>query len=160
MKKLLLAAVVALGLSGAAAGIAQAYPPAPAEPTVTVSSLSPVAGSSVTVSFDGCPPGDTATFVLGAASASAAVQNGVATATLPVPSTTGVVTGTISCASGAPGASFEVTVLAPAPTPAPGLPSAGASGITQTLQIALILLVLGGGIFGVTQVRRRQTVDA
>lgn len=156
MKKLLLAVVVALGLSGAAAGIAHAYPPE--QPTVTVSRLSPVAGSSVTVSFDGCPPGDTATFTLGAGSATAPVQNGVATATLPVPTTPGVVTGTVACGSGAPGASFQVNVAAPAP--APGLPSAGASGVTQTLQIALILLVLGGGIFGVTQVRRRQTVDA
>lgn len=155
MKKIILVALMALGITGAAAGVAQAYPPT--QPTVTVSVLSPIVGSTVTVSYDGCLPADTATFTLGSSTATAPVQNGVATASLPVPTTPGVVQGSVACSSGAAGATFEVNVV---PATTDGLPATGGSGITQSLQIALILLAMGGGIFGVTQVRRRQTVDA
>jgi hypothetical protein len=117
--------------------------------TATVTPTTTAPGGTVTVVMSGCTPGETVTFVLGSATTSATCAgDGTAVASLPA---TGVTSGVA--------ASFTV-VVALAATPPGGLPATGSGGISTTTGIAIGLFVVGLGLFGVTQVRRRQAAAA
>jgi hypothetical protein len=89
----------------------------------------------------------------GATSTVAADASGNATASVTAPSAPGTYPGTATC--GALVASFAVVVAAPV-TPPGGLPATGSGGIDSTMTVALGLLAVGLGLFGVTLVRRRR----
>ncbi len=110
---------------------------------VTVSSCA--ANSPVLVVFNG------------ATSTVTADASGNATANVTAPSAAGTYPGTATC--GDVVASFSVVVAAPT-TPPGGLPATGSGGIDTTTGIAMGLLAVGLGLFGVTLVRRRQTAVA
>lgn len=136
-----------LGVSSTVA----AYPPE--EPTVTVSNLSPVPGGPVTVTFDGCGADETATFTLGDETATSEVVGGIATAELTAPDASGPASGTVVCSGGTSG-DFEIVVsIVP-------LPETGGSALDAKALAAGVILVVGAGLLGVSQVRRRRTVTA
>jgi len=154
MKKLAIAAMaVSATMFGFGSGASAAYPPP--DVTVSVSSQAPAEGSTITATIDGCVEGEEATFVLGSSTSTGVTSGGSASGQLTVPNTPGAFTGTATCASGAQ-ASFSITV----PTPTGGLPATGSSGISSTLAISGILLLVGIGLFAVSQLRRRQSVTA
>ena len=158
MKKLALAlftiSAVVFG-SGMAAQAQYVNPPAPSA-TVTPASNAP--GGPVSVGIAGCPAGSTVSVVFnGATSTATASATGTATATVTAPTTAGTFAGTATC--GTVVASFSVVVAVPT-APGGGLPATGSGGIDATTSIAMGLFAVGLGLFGVTQVRRRQTVDA
>ncbi|MEY2959748.1 MAG: hypothetical protein RLZZ01_2316 [Actinomycetota bacterium] len=147
MSGLLFASGLVLGVSS----IAAAYPPE--NPTVTVSNLSPIPGGPVTVTYDGCEAGDTATFTLGDQSVTAEVVDGVASADLTAPVLPGAAAGSVACSSGATG-DFEIDVQA---SP---LPATGGAGVDAKGAAAGAMLLVGAGLLGVSQIRRRRTVVA
>jgi hypothetical protein len=140
---ILLAGCVVLG----SASVASAYPPE--NPTVTVSNLSPTPGGDVTVTFDGCEADDTATFTLGDQVVTSDVVDGVATAELTAPVEPGAAAGTVVCSSGSSG-DFEIIVQA---SP---LPATGGSGLDAKGAAAAVTLLVGAGLLGVSQLRRRR----
>ena len=125
--------------------------PPPAAPTVSVSTPAPAPGSIITVTMDGCAEGETGLFTLAGETASGVVTGGSASVQIKVPTTPGAYTGTATCASGA-SANFSITVT----TPSGGLPATGSSGMSSTMTISMILLLVGAGLLVVSQVRRRQ----
>jgi hypothetical protein len=128
--------------------------------TATVTPTTTAPGGTVTVVMSGCTPGETVTFVLGSATTSATCAgDGTAVASLPAPGTAGTYTGTATGVTSGVAASFTV-VVALAATPPGGLPATGSGGISTTTGIAIGLFVVGLGLFGVTQVRRRQAAAA
>jgi LPXTG-motif cell wall-anchored protein len=139
-----------LGFGGAANA---AYPPD--DVTVTVSSKTPPSGSTITATIEGCVDGESATFVLEGSTATGVTTGGTASGQLKVPTAPGSYTGSATCASGA-SANFAITV----PTPSGGLPATGSSGINSTVAMSAILLLVGVGLFAVSQIRRRQTATA
>jgi LPXTG-motif cell wall-anchored protein len=159
MKKLALALMTISAVTfgfGAAANAAppdgDAYPPT--DVTVTVSSSNPAPGSTITATLAGCDEGETAGFVLGSSTDSGVTSGGTASGDLKVSTTPGTYTGTASCASGA-SANFTVTVAAPSG----GLPATGSSGISSTVAISGLLLLMGAGLLIVSQIRRRKTAN-
>ena len=126
--------------------------------TATVSPASAAPGGAVTVGITGCAPSSSVAVVFnGATSTVTAGATGTATATVTAPTTAGTFAGTATC--GTVVASFSVVVAVPT-APGGGLPATGSGGIDATTSIAMGLFAVGLGLFGVTQVRRRQTVDA
>lgn len=152
------AAVLGFGL------VANAYPPGAG--VVTTSSSSGAPGFTVTVKAT-CLPGETvtgklvaetATATCGAAGTAASLLGlssaGSATVTLTAPTAPGTYTGTVTgSVTGALG-NFTVTVAAPTTN----LPATGGGGVSTMTIIAIGLLAVGAGLFGVSQVRRRQTI--
>jgi hypothetical protein len=128
--------------------------------TATVTPTTTAPGGTVTVEMSGCTPGETVDFVLESATASATcAEDGTASASLPAPGATGTYTGTAAGVTSGVTASFSV-VVAQAVTPPGGLPATGSDGISTTAGIAIGLLVIGVALFGVSQIRRRQTITA
>lgn len=150
MRRIIVAVVGALAVLGVGA-TANAYPPD--APEVTVDNLSPVPGGTVTATVTGCVDGETVTFTLEDSSTSTISSGGTATGTVTAPTTPGVYTLEVVC--GDLVQTVTITVSEPAPTPVPGLPATGGGGIGTTTGLALGLLVIGLGILGVGQVRRR-----
>ena len=150
MKKFVAAAAIAAVslFAGASAASAQdGY--GTTNPTVTVSSGSPTAGSAFSVTVANCTPGGTATFVFQGSTQTATVGSaGTATASFTAPASAGTYSGTATCNSVA--ASFSVTVPAGG-----GLPATGSDSNGPTIAIASILLLAGVGMFGVANARRR-----
>ena len=151
------ASVVGFGMS------VEAQTPAPAPynsggGTATVSPASSAPGGSVAIAVAGCPAGSTISVVFnGATSTVTASATGTATPTVTAPTTAGTFAGRATC--GAVVSSFSVVVAVPT-VPGGGLPATGSGGIDATTSIAMGLFAVGLGLFGVTQVRRRQTVNA
>jgi hypothetical protein len=156
MKKLVLALLtslaVVLGIAGPAAA---AYPPN--APTVSVSTSTPAPGGEFTVTAEGCNEGDVVTFEFEGETKTAVVVGGIASVTFTAPETPGFYTGTVTC--GGVASDFGITVVSPT-APGGGLPSTGSDGIGATTTIAIGLLAVGLGLFGVATVRRRRTVGA
>lgn len=126
--------------------------------TATVTPASSAPGGTVTVGISGCEPSASVAVVFnGATSSVTADSSGAATTTVTAPSTAGTYPGTATC--GDVVASFSVVVAA-AVTPPGGLPATGSNGISTTSGLAIGLLVVGLGLFGVAQMRRRQTSAA
>lgn len=128
-------------------GTAWAYPPE--NPVVEVSNPRPSAGGTTVVSYDGCLPGDTATFILDGVTESVAVgEDGIASVTLEVPDTAGTFTGSVECSSGNSD-TFSVEVLAPLPMPTTGSDTFG--GIAR---LGAVAVVVGAGFLVVSRRRR------
>ena len=151
MIKMLSGLVMASGLMLGLSSTVSAYPPE--NPTVTVSNLSPVPGAPVTVTFDGCSADETATFTLGDETVTAEVVDGLATAELTAPDTAGAAAGTVVCSGGTTG-DFEI-VVALVPLPATGGSALDAKGLA-----AGATLLVGAGLLGVSQLRRRRSAAA
>ena len=158
MKKLVLAlATMSTVVFGFGMGAqAQYVTPPPPQATVTPASLAP--GGDALIGITGCPPGSTVAVVFnGATSTVTSNASGASTATVKAPAAGGTYPGTATC--GTVVASFSVVVAAPV-VPVGGLPPTGLDGANTTTGIAIGLLVIGLGLFGVAQVRRRQTATA
>lgn len=167
MKKL------ALGLISASAAVfgfglvADAYPP-PAV-SVSVDDPTPAPNQPLKVTFIGCQPGETVRFVLlsstdtspcTATSAGLSLllqpqQSGTSIGDLRAPPSPGPYTGTATGLTSGRNGPFTV-VVSQAVAPPGGLPPTGSSGISTTTTVAIGLLVVGAGLFVVSQVRRRQ----
>lgn len=153
----LIASVLVLFGFAAPAG-AQTSPYGGSSVTATVSPASSRPGGPVTITVSACAANSPVIIVFnGATSTVTANAAGGATATVTAPSAAGTYPGTATC--GTLVASFSVVVTA-AVTPPGGLPATGSGGIDSTMTVALGLLAVGLGLFGVTMVRRRQTVTA
>ena len=126
-----------------------------ATPGVSVSPATVVSGGTVSITATGCAPSEVITFTItGGDSATATCVDGTATAQLSVPTTAGTYPGTAVGSLGFNQA-FSVVVTAAAVPPG-GLPTTGSGGISTTTSIAVGLLAVGLGLFGVAQIRRRQ----
>jgi len=158
MKKLALALVtMSTVVFGFGMGAQAQYGSSSGTATVTPASLAP--GGNATVGISGCPAGSSVVVVFsGTTSTVTANASGAATATVKAPATAGTFPGTATC--GTVVSSFSVVVAAAPVVPGGGLPPTGLDGAGTTTSIAIGLLVMGLGLFGVTQIRRRQTVTA
>ena len=135
-------------------GIANAYPPyPPGAPTVSVSDSTPAIGSTVTVTVSDCTDGEEVTFTLEGDSEVVTCADGVAAATLDVPTTAGTYTGTAVLGSSDTSLSFTIQVAAPSET----IPPTGSNATQTTGMVALLFVALGGGLFAATRVRRNAT---
>ena len=126
----------------------------------------------MTVTVQGCEPGETLTATLGEQSNSStcAGANGIrtpgvtetpagsgnATMTVSAPAAAGTYSGVVASGSTSNTASFSVTVVAQAGPSTGSLPQTGSNGIGTTTTIALGLVAIGVGMLVVTQVRRRR----
>jgi LPXTG-motif cell wall-anchored protein len=167
MKKL------ALGLISASAAVfgfglvADAYPP-PAV-SVSVDDPTPAPNQQLNVTFRGCEPGETVRFVLlsstdtspcngtssGLSLLLQAAPSGTSIGQVTAPSSAGTYTGTATGQTSGRTGTFTV-VVSQATSPPGGLPATGSSGISTSTTVAIGLLVVGAGLFAVSQIRRRQ----
>lgn len=175
MKKFALALMAASTAVFGFSIVADAYPIP--EELVTVDNAAPMTGEEVTATAN-CASGETVTFEIPGDSATAtcsagaggaslllvAATSGTASAQLTMPSEAG--TYTISATGSESGDLGSTTVVvaaqtapattAPPTVPTSGLPATGSDGIGLTTGVALGLLVVGLGLFGVATLRRRQ----
>lgn len=176
MKKFsLIAAAAVASLIGFGTASAADYPPTgdakPASSTVAP-------GGNVVVNITGCQsdaPAEALTATLGTSTAAATCKaagaalggaalnrTGTASFTLKAPTAAGTYTGTVLGNQGF-SQSFQIQVVGTTPptngggTPG-GLPATGSNGVSTMTIIALGLFGVGAGLFGVSQVRRRQSV--
>lgn len=153
MKKFALTLVAAAAMLLGSGAVAQAYPPGAGGASVTPASTAGGGTVAVTVS---CQPGESVTATLNAVTSSAVVcpAGGSVTINVAAPAAAGTYTGTTNGSVNGALGSFTVTVTAPTTT----LPATGGGGVSTMTIIAIGLLAVGGGLFGVSQVRRRQTI--
>jgi LPXTG-motif cell wall-anchored protein len=162
----LIATVVGVFGFGAVAGAQYG-----ASPFTVVASPTTVGPSEVvTVTVQGCEPGENLIATLGEQSDDATcegasglgsttnrqtqVSTGNATMTVTAPPALGTYTGTVTGESNS--ATFTITVIAQSAAPTGSLPQTGSNGIGTTTTIALGLLAVGVGMLAVTQIRRRR----
>jgi hypothetical protein len=141
---------------------------------VTVSPSTVPASGNVTLTINGCTPGEVLTVtlegnVVGTATCNAGATlgsfvtagllsqagSGSATITFQAPAAAGTYNGTV-VGNLDYNQAFQIVVIA-ASTPPGGLPATGSGGIDSTLAVALGLFAVGLGLFGVAQFRRRQS---
>lgn len=124
-------------------------------PVVVVDNSNPPPGGTITITINNCRPGENVTFSLPPQAPVTIVCNpsGVAVASLSAPLQPGTYPGTVVLQESGVTLPFSVTVQAPTG----GLPATGSDGTQSGLWYGLGLLGLGAGLFGVSQVRRRQT---
>ena len=177
MKRSLLAfaavAAMIFGFGSAGRGTTGVYPPI--APTVTTTTPSVTPGGTIVLDVTGCEPGATITATGGAAPASAtAGADGSGTVSVTAPSAPGSVPISVSCGDGTTTININVLDSGPATnggtngggttgggtTGAGGLPATGSDSTNTTLMLGLGALIVGGGLFGVSQIRRRQTLSA
>jgi hypothetical protein len=136
-------------------------------PEISVDIPNPLPGGSFNTGIAGCEPGQPVSSTFdGATQTATAAADGSASFGWNAPTEPGVYVGSTTC--NAQTVNWSVEVLAPpptnggstAPTGGGSLPSTGSGGISGTTTVAIGLLVVGFGLFGVTQIRRRQTVAA
>jgi hypothetical protein len=128
---------------------AWAYPPE--NPVVQVSNPRPVVGGTTQVNYDGCLPGDSATFILdGFATTVTVPESGIATVTVDVPDTAGMYTGSVECTSGNSD-TFVVDVQSLTP-----MPTTGADAFGTGARLGVAALAVGAGLVIVS--RRRRSV--
>lgn len=153
MKKFALTLVAATAMILGLGQVANAYPPGAGG--ASASPASTAAGGTVTVTVS-CQPGESVTATLNGVTSSPVVcpAGGSATINVTAPTTPGTYTGTTNGSVNGALGNFTVTVTAPPP----GLPATGSSGISTMTIIAIGLFAVGAGLFGVSQVRRRQSV--
>lgn len=126
---------------------AWAYPPE--NPVVEVSNPRPTAGGTTSVSYDGCLPGDTATFILDGMVESVVVgEDGLATVTFSVPATPGTYTGSVECTSGNSD-EFIVEVQSLA------VPATGSDAFGTSTRLGVAAVAVGAGLVVVSRRRRR-----
>lgn len=155
MKKFVIAMVATLSVFFGMGTAAHAqYGASPVVVTVSPPTVAP--GGTITVTVSGCTPGELVDISVAGVSVQVTCgADGVATAPLALPATPGTYTGTgVGSVSGFR-TTFVVTVLASVAQRG-GLPATGSGGIGTTTGIAAGLFAIGLGLFGVTQLRRRQ----
>lgn len=166
MKKIAFALIALAAIFGFSAS-ASAYPPD--GPDVTVSTPTPLPGDTVVLGVSGCAPGDTiGVTVDGTTTTGTADASGDASVSVTAPSTPGEYPVTVSC--GGNTTTVNINVLPAGPptnggtnggsTPTGGLPATGSDGTSSLMMLGLGALIVGGGLFGVSQIRRRQTLNA
>ena len=152
---IVLAAVglAAFGADSVANAQTSDYPPS--APTVVVDNTNPPPGGTITITINNCRPGENVTFSLPPQAPVTIVCNaaGVAVASLSAPLQPGTYPGTVVLQESGVTLAFSITVAAPTG----GLPATGSDGTQSGIWYGLGLLGLGAGLFGVSQVRRRQT---
>jgi hypothetical protein len=171
LKRMVVAATVALGLLAAPAA-AQQYPPA--QNSLTVSDTTPTPGQTVDITVQTCLPGSSVTVtldsdqvVLGTAVADAA---GVArlSATIPANTSLGAHTIIAQC-TGADGAPLKLTASitvvaaggsAPGSGAAGALPRTGDDSSLPLARIGLALAAVGGVITAIAAKRRKAAAVA
>ena len=170
-----LAAVLMIAGAAVLAGhsIASAYPVG--GPTAGTSAPTTVAGSTFTVAVNPCDVGSIWTFTFQGTTVSAtctaanhgafllgiiAPATGTASATFTAPTAPGTYSGTAT--SGTTTLTFSIVVqqAAPPAEPGGGIPATGSDSTTPTVTIAVVLLVVGAGMFGVAHLRRRSASAA
>ena len=160
LKRIGLAVVVlamgAFGVDAVANAQTSDYPPAAA--TVVVDNTNPPPGATITITIRNCTPGETVRISLPpvAPVTITCSSSGVAVASLSAPLQPGTYPGTAVLVGSQVTLSFQITVTAPTG----GLPATGGSGTNTTMWYGLGLLVLGGGLLAVSQMRRRRTAIA
>ena len=157
MKQLITAIAAVTVMFGFGAAAQAQYPPSSAG--VSIANPNPDPGETVIVVVTGCQPNEAIDTVFnGAAGTVVADATGGASIALVAPSEPGVVNGSVTCNGQT--TNFQVNVLAATSptTPSTGLPATGANGPSETLVVAIGVLVTGLGLLGVAQVRRRQTL--
>ena len=123
---------------------------------VTVSPPTVAPGGTITISVSNCTPGERVDISVAGISVSVTCgADSVASATIAMPSTPGSYTGTAVGSVSGSNMTFVVTVLAPVVPPG-GLPGTGSGGVSTTTGMAGGFLAIGLGLFGVSQLRRRQ----
>ena len=128
---------------------------------VVVSPTTVGSSGAVTVTVQGCAPGETLVVTLVGESVDVTCMpsdesSGTATGVVAAPSAAGTYTGTVASSASSNSATFTVTVVAQAGTPSGALPQTGSDGIATTTTIALGLVAVGVGMLVVTQIRRRR----
>jgi hypothetical protein len=107
------------------------------------------------VTVTGCTAGEVLTVTFnGATSTATCVASAGTTIVLTAPTAAGTYPGTIVGSQGF-SQPFQVVVVAAASPPG-GLPATGSGGVNSTMTVAAGLFAIGLGLFGVTQLRRRQ----
>lgn len=177
MKKFALALAATAAMVLGFGGVADAYPPG--GPGITATPASGTPGYSVTVTVK-CTAGETVTITLVASSTNAACNTGTAQSAVAgtavgvvtAPNAPGTYTGSANGTTSGPLGNFTISVVPVGPATNGGtnggtnaggtgaLPSTGSSGTNATLMLGLGALLIGGGLFGVSQIRRRQTLSA
>ena len=166
MKKIafaLIALAAIFGFSSAASAAPGDYPPDP--PKVTVDNPSTTPGGTVVLGVTGCDANAPITVTGGGTSTTTtAGADGSATISVTAPSTPGTYPVTVTCGGTSTTVNINVVTL-PAgtnggSTPTGGLPATGSDGTSTTMMLGLGALIIGGGLFGVSQIRRRQTLSA
>lgn len=157
MKRFAIVFVTLAALFGFSAGAAATsdYPPDP--PSVTVDNPSLLPGGTIVLGVSGCEPGADITVTIdGSSTIATADPDGLASISVTAPSTPGAYPMTIAC--GGATTTVNVTVLASGPPTTGGLPTTGSDSTNTTLTLGLGALVIGGGLLGVSQLRRRQSL--
>jgi len=173
MKKIILAFAALAAVLGfsAAADASPIYPLDP--PQVTVDNPNTLPGGTVVLGVTGCEPGATITInVDGTTITAQADASGSATVPTTAPNTPGVYDISVTC--GGVTTTIRVTVLeddiegtnggtnggGTTGGTTDGLPATGSGGTNTTMMLGLGALIVGGGLFGVSQIRRRQSLSA
>lgn len=160
---LVMSALLALGVGSAAHAQYGTTPP------VTISPSNPAPGATFTLGITGCSAGEVLTTTFNGrtstttCTASATLSGdvaalggtGTASITLQAPTAPGTYSGTVVGNLGF-NQSFQVVVAGSATAPGGGLPATGTDSTSTTMAIAFGVFVIGLGLVGVTQVRRRQ----
>lgn len=157
MKRFAIVFVTLAALFGFGAGAAATsdYPPDP--PSVTVDNPTVPPGGTVVLGVSGCEPGADVTVTIdGSSTTATAGPDGSASISVTAPNTPGAYPTTIAC--GGATTTVNVTVLASGGGPTDGLPATGSDNTNTTLMLGLGALVIGGGLLGVSQLRRRQSL--
>lgn len=173
MKRFAAALMIAGATILAGHTIVSAYPVG--GPTASTSSPTVVSGSTFTVGVNPCDVGSVWTFTFQGTTVTAtctasndgafllgiiAPATGSATATFTAPTAPGTYSGTAT--SGTTTLTFSIVVqqAAPPTEPGGGIPATGSDSIAPTVTIAVVLLAVGAGMFGVAHLRRRSTTAA
>jgi LPXTG-motif cell wall-anchored protein len=131
-------------------------------------------GGTVTVTVEGCVPGEPVKTTLVAESDDAICEggsalgtpaaSGTAVMTVSAPMEVGPYTGTASAPESGNSGQYTIRVVAQSgsssPVPARSLPQTGSSGMDTTIGVAAGLFVVGASLLVVTQLRRRRTTIA
>ena len=150
MKKFALVLMASAAMVLGFGGVANAYPPGAGGATVAPAST--LGGGTVTVTVS-CEPGESVTATLDGVTSAPVVcpASGSAVLNITAPTTPGTYAGTTNGSVNGALGSFSVTVTAPTTN----LPATGSNGVSTMTIIALGLFAVGAGLFGVSQVRRR-----
>lgn len=166
VKRMLVVAVVSLGLVAAPAA-AQQYPPA--DNAITVSDTSVTPGQTIEITAERCEPGTDATFtlspgqvLLGTATADG---SGVATLSATIPEDTSLGRHTITATCGDLELSASIVVVAAAAGDAAGgpggaLPRTGDDSSIPLARLGLGLAAIGGVVTALAAKRRKRAAAA
>ncbi len=131
-------------------------------------------GGTVTVTVEGCVPGEPVETTLvaeyddticeGGSALGTSAVSGTAVMTVAAPMEVGPYTGTASAPESGNSGEYTITVVAQSgsssPVPARSLPQTGSSGVGSVIGVAAGLFAVGASLVVVTQLRRRRITTA